>query len=168
MIGKARRTSLERALILGAASALVLAVALGAFWIDAQWRLRLPDGLHWPGILALAVGLALIVWAEATLLRVAHSPGGFSDAPAALVAQGPYRHVRNPIYLGGFGVLLGLSWWRASPTLMVAALLFLPGMHVMVTRLEEPATRARLGAAYQDYLQRVPRWLPRLRRTGGG
>ena len=153
---------MARALILAAASALVIAIALGAFWIDGRWGIQLPTGLRWPGMLMLACGLALIAWAEATLLRLARSTGGFGDAPGTLVAEGPYRHARNPIYVGAFGILLGLSWWRGSPTLLAAALGFLPVMHVFVSRVEEPSTRARLGGAYDDYLRWVPRWLPRL------
>jgi protein-S-isoprenylcysteine O-methyltransferase Ste14 len=167
MAEKAKRPPLARSLILAAASALVIMLALGAFWLDARLNLRLPDGLRWPGMAVLACGLALIAWAEATLLRLTRSSGGFGDTPATLVAEGPCRRVRNPIYVGAFGVLLGLSWWRASPTLFVVVLVFLPAMHVFITRVEEPATRARLGAAYDDCLGRVPRWFPRLRRPGG-
>lgn len=162
--GKAKRSPLARGLILATASALVIMLALGAFWLDGRLGTRLPVWLQWPGMVALTCGLALIAWAEVTLLRIARSTGGFGDAPGTLVAEGPYRHIRNPIYVGAFGVLLGLSWWRASPTLFVAALAFLPVMHVSVMHLEEPTTRARLGAAYDDYLRRVPRWLPRLKR----
>ncbi len=104
----------------------------------------------------------MIGWAEATLLRIARSTGGFGDPPTTLVAHGPCRHVRNLIYIGAFALLLGLSLWRGSATLWAAALAFLPVMHVFLVRAEEPATRRRLGAAYDDYQVQVPRWLPRI------
>jgi protein-S-isoprenylcysteine O-methyltransferase Ste14 len=167
MASKARRSPLARGLILVIASALVIALALGAIWLDGWLGFQLPSGLRWAGIAVLASGFVLIVWAEVTLLRIARSTGAFGDPPGTLVAQGPYRHVRNPIYIGAFGVLLGLSWWRSSPTLLVLALGFLPVIHLFVTRSEEPATRWRLGAQYDDYLRRVPRWLPRLNRRVG-
>lgn len=163
MASKAKHSPLTRGLILVTASALVIVLALGALWLDGWLGIRLPSGLRWLGMLVLAWGLALIAWAEATLLRLARSTGGFGDAPATLVADGPYRYVRNPIYAGGFAILLGLSMWRASPTLLVIALGFLPIMHLVVTRVEEPATRRRLGRAYDDYLRREPRWLPHLK-----
>jgi protein-S-isoprenylcysteine O-methyltransferase Ste14 len=168
MASKVRRSPLARGLILVIASAMVISLALGAIWLDGWLGLQLPSGLRWPGMAVLACGLVLIVWAEVTLLRIARSTGAFGDPPGRLVAQGPYRQVRNPIYIGAFGVLLGLSWWRSSPTLLVLALGFLPVMHLIVTRSEEPATRRRLGAQYDDYLRRVPRWLPRLRRRVDG
>lgn len=168
MASEAKRSPLTRGLILVIASALVIALALGAIWLDGRLGIQLPSGLRWPGMAVLACGLVLIAWAEVTLLRIARSTGAFGDPPGTLVAGGPYRHVRNPIYLAAFGILLGLSWWRSSPTLLVLALGFLPAIHLVVTRSEEPATRRRLGAPYDDYLQRVPRWLPRLNRRVGG
>jgi protein-S-isoprenylcysteine O-methyltransferase Ste14 len=39
-------------------------------------------------------------------------------------------------------------------------------MHLFVIRMEEPATRRRLGRAYDDYLRDAPRWVPRVQRTG--
>jgi protein-S-isoprenylcysteine O-methyltransferase Ste14 len=163
MASKAKRSPLARGLILVIASALVIALALGAIWLDGWLGIQLPSGLRWPGMAALASGFVLIVWAEVTLLRIARSTGAFGDPPGTLVTEGPYRHVRNPIYLGAFAVLLGLSWWRSSPTLLAIALGFLIFMRVFVRRVEEPATRRRLGKVYDDYLRRVPRWVPRLK-----
>ena len=157
------RSRLTRGLILATASALVIALVLGAGRLDARLGVGLPAGLRLPGLTALVFGLAMLGWAEATLLRMARATGGFGDPPPTLVNQGPYRHVRNPIYVGAFGLLLGLALWRGSPTLLAAALAFLPAMHLFLVRVEEPATRRRLGAAYDDYRSRVPRWLPRLR-----
>jgi len=162
MARKGPRSPLARGLILATASAPAIALALAAFWLDGSLGIGLPDRLQWPGMPVLLGGMGLLGWAEATLLRVARSTGGFGDAPQALVDQGPYRHTRNPIYLGGLGALLGLSLWRGSPTLLVTALGFVSIMHLVVTRREEPATRRRFGAAYDQYLSRVPRWLPRL------
>ena len=157
------RSRLARGLILATASALVIALVLGAGRLDSRFGVDLPAGLRLPGLAALVFGLAMIGWAEATLLRTARATGGFGDPPPTLVTLGPYRHVRNPIYVGAFGLLLGLSLWRGSLTLLAAALTFLPVMHLFLVRVEEPATPRRLGAAYDDYRSRVPRWLPRLR-----
>jgi len=162
------RSRLAQGLILTTATTLVVAVVLIARTIDVRFGLSLPGVLQLPGVAAMTFGMALIGWAEATLLRTARSTGGFGDPPMLLVARGPYRHVRNPIYLGAFALLLGISLWRGSATLLAAALVFLPLMHLFLVRVEEPATRRRLGAAYDDYLNRVPRWLPRPTPTDDG
>jgi protein-S-isoprenylcysteine O-methyltransferase Ste14 len=156
-----RLSAAARALILTTAGGLVIAIVLATSIVDGRWGWSLPIGWKPPGAVAIMLGLGVIGWAEISLLRVAHSTGGFGDPPTRLVVEGPYRFTRNPVYLGAFVLLVGLSLWRGSPTLLAAAVAFLPVMHLFVVRLEEPATRRRLGAAYDDYRRRVPRWLPR-------
>jgi protein-S-isoprenylcysteine O-methyltransferase Ste14 len=85
-------------------------------------------------------GTPLARRAEASLLCVARATGRFGDGPQTLAAEGPYIHVRNPIYIGVLGVLLG-TW----PMPFVLALVFLPVMRLVVTRLGDPATHRRPG-----------------------
>jgi protein-S-isoprenylcysteine O-methyltransferase Ste14 len=73
--------------------------------------------------------------------------------------------VRNPIYLAGAPIFLGIyllyaEWRRVD---VIAALALPLVFHGMVVRLEEPALRKRLGSAYEEYCRRVPRWIPRLK-----
>lgn len=162
----ARRSVTARAFILCVAFGLVIVLVLATSAVDSSADWSLSPALKAPGAVAFAGGLALIAWSEVTLLRTARSTGGFGDAPEVLVAQGPYRYARNPIYLGTFFLLIGLAGWRESPSLLLAGAAFLPLMHVFVVRVEEPATRRRLGAAYDGYLRDAPRWVPRMRRIG--
>lgn len=164
MSAQGRRSPLARALILAAASGLVIILVRITSVLDILVGRALSPALRLPGVGVAGVGLGLIVWAEAALLRTTGSTGGFGDAPPSLVAHGPYRHTRNPIYLGGFLLLLGLAGWRGSWALLLASAAFLPLMHILVVSVEEPATRKRLGPAYEDFCSSVPRWLPRLRR----
>lgn len=155
-----RRSAVARALILTTAGCLVVAMVLATSIVDSRLGWSLPIGWKLPGAAAILLGLGMIAWAEVTFLRLAHSTGGFGDPPPRLVVDGPYRFTRNPIYLGAFVLLVGLSLWRDSPTLLAAATASLPLIHVFFVRVEEPATRRRLGVAYDDYRARVPRWLP--------
>lgn len=158
----ARRSVTSRAFILCVAFGLVIALVLATSAVDSSVGWSLPSALKAPGAVAFAGGLALIAWSEVTLLRTARSTGGFGDAPEVLVAQGPYRYARNPIYLGAFFLLIGLAGWRGSPTLLLGGAAFAALMHFFVIRVEEPATSRRLGAAYDVYHRDTPRWLPRL------
>ena len=85
------------------------------------------------------------------------------DPPKELVAVGLYRFVRNPMYVAGILALFGWLLWSPSLPLIVAPFLFFAAAHVFVTFYEEPALKRKFGAAYEDYLNRVPRWIPRLR-----
>lgn len=79
-----------------------------------------------------------------------------------LIMQGPYGVVRNPIYLGMFGLLvqvgLTLSRWQA---LVAAAVIFLIGTRIRI-RTEEKILRDAFGAKFDEYARRVPAFFPRI------
>jgi protein-S-isoprenylcysteine O-methyltransferase Ste14 len=78
-----------------------------------------------------------------------------------LVAAGPYRHLRNPLYLGSWLLALGTSILMPVD----GALFFLPAFSIFVFALiktEESFLSGKLRDAYQQYCRLVPRWLPRL------
>jgi protein-S-isoprenylcysteine O-methyltransferase Ste14 len=78
-----------------------------------------------------------------------------------LITTGPYRVVRNPIYLGMFGLMLatGLvlsTWWA----LAVAIVAYIVGTQVRI-RAEETLLRETFGTQFAEYAARVPAFLPR-------
>jgi protein-S-isoprenylcysteine O-methyltransferase Ste14 len=79
-----------------------------------------------------------------------------------LITDGPYRCVRNPIYLGMFGMLLatGLAvsrWWMIP----IAAAIFLIGNAIRI-HSEEKLLREFFGAEFDAYTRQVPAMFPRL------
>src|SRR3984893_13341959 len=78
-----------------------------------------------------------------------------------LVMRGPYGIVRNPIYLGMFGILvatgLAISRWQA---LAAGLVLFLSGAELRI-RSEEKLLREAFGEKFDEYARRVPAFLPR-------
>ena len=74
---------------------------------------------------------------------------------------GPYRFVRNPMYIGGALLLLGFGLYQRSPSIV----LFAPGwwllFHLLVVLYEEATLRSKFGPDYDAYCRRTPRWIPR-------
>jgi protein-S-isoprenylcysteine O-methyltransferase Ste14 len=83
-----------------------------------------------------------------------------------LVAVGPYRWVRNPIYLAALLVVLGESWLFLSLTVFAYAGLAAIFFHLFVIAYEGPTLRDRFGQRYAAYRHAVPRWVPRRPRPG--
>jgi protein-S-isoprenylcysteine O-methyltransferase Ste14 len=82
------------------------------------------------------------------------------DEKGTLLDQGPYAHVRNPRYIE---VLVGAFAYACIANYVGAylvALATLPLLHLIVL-LEERELRARFGAEYERYCDRVPRYVPR-------
>jgi protein-S-isoprenylcysteine O-methyltransferase Ste14 len=80
------------------------------------------------------------------------------------VTRGPYRLIRNPMYVGVLTTLLGESLFFGSLALLAWTVAVAITFHLFVVLYEEPGLRDRFGADYGRYLTDVPRWLPRLGR----
>lgn len=122
------------------------------------------------GIIGLGLVVAGIIahlWSAMVLAMTIGNPTGLSGG---LAKHGPYHYVRNPIYLAGATVFLGIYLIYAEFRLIdfVAAVVVGILLHLYVVRVEEPATRKRLGATYDEYCRQVPRWMPRLPFTRQG
>jgi len=108
-------------------------------------------GPLWPGILSVALGQAVQLWAAGVLPCPKNS---------ALVSAGPYACTRNPMYVGRFLVGLGLVLftWRWY---VVAGYVVLFALYAQLrVQREERRLRQAFGEGYDDYCRRVHRWLP--------
>jgi protein-S-isoprenylcysteine O-methyltransferase Ste14 len=111
------------------------------------------------GALLVFLAAALRTWATAYLrTEVVHDSGQHSET---LVADGPFRHVRNPLYLAsvlmaaGIGILasrLGFLFLVAANWIFVYRLIF----------REEEALRQSQGESFLAYCRAVPRFWPSL------
>ena len=109
-------------------------------------------------VLAGAVLAAACVVAFAWLGRGTPAP---FDPPRRLVVSGPYRWIRNPMYLGATLALLGAALFYQSLPLAGYTLLFIAVAHLFVRLYEEPTLARKFGREYVEYRSRVGRWLPR-------
>ena len=115
-------------------------------------------------IAAIVLGAALYVWCVWDFATFGRGPPAPVDAPRRLVVRGPYRLVRNPMYVAVLAVILGqVAWFRSGAIALYGAAV--AAVFALFVRLyEEPHLRAVFGSEYADYTGRVGRWLPRCRR----
>jgi protein-S-isoprenylcysteine O-methyltransferase Ste14 len=85
------------------------------------------------------------------------------DPPKELVVAGFYRYVRNPMYVAVLAIILAHFLWLGYWNLLIYALFVFVAFHTFVTFYEEPTLKRTFGAAYEDYVKRVPRWFPRFK-----
>ena len=91
------------------------------------------------------------------------------DPPRSLVAAGPYRLTRNPMYLGVLTHLVGWAVVTGSRRLGWYAGFVALAFHLRVVLAEEPWLARSFPAAWVAYSARVPRWLlPRRPGTQSG
>lgn len=138
------------ALLVGAAAPLVCAPLVG------------PP----PDLVVAGAGLLLVVAGAGLRLASVRWLGKRARVSRAkateLVARGPYAHLRNPLYaaalliIGGLGLMAGLGAWALFPT----AWAFL--VYDRAVRHEERILLGTHGEAAITFMQKVPRWLPRV------
>jgi protein-S-isoprenylcysteine O-methyltransferase Ste14 len=136
-------------------------VALGVqHRYDATLGFELPGWTRPLGIAVMLAGGAIAIACIATFVTSGEGTPAPIDPPRKFVAAGPYKFVRNPMYLGGFIVLSGFGLNQQSPAILVFALPWLLLAHLFVVLYEEPHLRATFGAPYDNYCHSVRRWLP--------
>ncbi|MHB1092369.1 methyltransferase family protein [Thiobacillus sp.] len=137
------------------------AAMLGGWWLDRN-RLSLPFDLgvmtHPLGWLAIGIGGALFAWTVWTFMRHRTTVNPFAAA-SSLCTSGPFRHSRNPIYLGDWFILAGVSLLLGTFWPLVFAPLIWIMIRFGVIRHEEVHLEAKFGDAYRDYKARVRRWI---------
>ncbi len=112
------------------------------------------------GVVVAVLGLALALWCVLTFAFVGRGTPAPFDPPRRLVVRGPYRFVRNPMYLGAAVALGGAALFYGSLPLLGYLALFVLVTHVFVVAYEEPTLRRLFGVEYEDYCRRVRRWRP--------
>jgi protein-S-isoprenylcysteine O-methyltransferase Ste14 len=148
------------ALFFAAAPGVVAGVipwALSGWEVEADW---------WPPLRvagAVLVAAATIVLVQAFARFVIDGLG--TPAPVAptehLVVSGPYRYVRNVMYIAVTAAILGQALLLGSRALLVYAGVVWAGMAAFVRFYEEPTLARRYGAQYEEYRRAVPAWWPR-------
>jgi protein-S-isoprenylcysteine O-methyltransferase Ste14 len=141
-----------------ALAAVVLGLALD--WLLPAYLLRVL--LSWPERIAIAVvligtGAALAIPA----MRGFRSAGTHVEPwkpSLALVTDGIFGWLRNPMYVGLTLLLAGLSILLASDWMLVMTIIFVPVIHFGVVKREERYLEAKFGDAYRSYKARVPRY----------
>ena len=92
-------------------------------------------------------------------LRLGGGGPGLDTLPVQIVTEGPYRYVRNPIYLGQLIFMAGLFAALRSWAALALLIFHLPWFHLHVLKDEEQL-EAHFGTSYREYKQRVKRWIP--------
>lgn len=140
-------------------------VGVVGYLINPGWMagsaIEIPSYVRWTGVALLVFGAALTIWG------LHHLGANLTLSPATkqqhtLVTTGPYRWMRHPLYtaflIGAAGVSLLMANWFVAVTSGACGTLL-----VLRTRLEEENLVKAFGDEYRHYMQRVGRFLPRMK-----
>lgn len=178
-----RATAIEFRLRM-AINAAIIVLGFWAPWIDA-WHIGSHVSLlEWlalelsrMGLLSFTLATPVVIVAAAllsgigALLRVwgtaylgAGTVQSMSMKAQGVMADGPYRYVRNPLYLGLWFMVAGLAFLM-PPTGALFAIVLISVFLLRLILGEEAFLSSQLGEPYRAYLASAPRLIPRLRTT---
>jgi protein-S-isoprenylcysteine O-methyltransferase Ste14 len=128
-----------------------------------SWWLGWPTipGLPLPLLGMVLVAFAFIppVWAFVLFRREDTEISPTSPANRKLVTLGPYQFTRNPMYLGLVTLALGIAVWIGAWPMFMAPLAVFATVNWAHIPFEEAKMRRQFGAAYEEYVARVRRWV---------
>ena len=161
----------------------IVAIAILAPWDTTPWNLKLRTStLEWlaieigrMGVVSFSVAVPVViilgalfgalavwlrVWGAAYLgYHVVHHE---QMQAGGVMAAGPYRYMRNPLYLGGWFMMAAISLLiTPSGALFMVVLTAL--FYLRLILVEEAFLAAKLGEPNQQNLRAVPRIMPRFR-----
>jgi len=109
------------------------------------------------------IGGAILLWSFWNFLIEGRGTPAPIDPPKELVVAGFYRYVRNPMYFGVLLILIGYFLWFGFWSLLAYTAFAFIATHLFVTLYEEPTLKKKFGKSYEDYLKKVPRWIPKFK-----
>jgi protein-S-isoprenylcysteine O-methyltransferase Ste14 len=112
------------------------------------------------GILIAAAGATLALSCIVAFALIGKGTPAPFDPPRRLVIQGPYRFVRNPMYIGAGLAMAGAALFYQSFALLGYIGVFCLASHTFVAAYEEPTLGPTFGQDYKAYCDKVGRWWP--------
>lgn len=121
----------------------------------------LPEWTTLPGIILMILGGTLcLICILVFIIRGKGTPAVF-DPPTEFVAVGPYKYVRNPMYIGAFILLIGFGVFHHSISILILCVVLFLLFHLFVVFVEEPQLEKRFGESYLEYKKVIRRWVPK-------
>lgn len=135
----------------------VVAVALG-YLVPLPWPGMDDFSARAVGIGLGVLGVTLMFWAASTLWR--HDTTVMPHkGSTALVTSGPFRWLRNPIYLGDVLIFLCAGEITKNIWFVILAPVFAGLVTWLAILPEERYLEAKFGDAYREYKARTRRWI---------
>lgn len=118
--------------------------------------------LFWMGLIIAGIGLFLATWTVKLFVKIGKGTPAPWNPPQNLVVIGPYRHVRNPMLLSAFLIVLAEAVILQSFPIAIWLAFIIIANFIYIHFFEEKTLEERYGEEYRQYKRHVPAWIPRL------
>ncbi len=141
-------------------------ITIGAVVVGWMLQKTIPVGwlaaisaMAWPvGVLMVITAISIDVWAFRTF-KQAQTTIMPNKGASSLTTQGPFAWSRNPIYVGNIMLILGIGLWSGNGWMLLMAASAAVAIELLAIRREEAHLQIKFGEAWDEYTNRVRRWL---------
>jgi protein-S-isoprenylcysteine O-methyltransferase Ste14 len=138
---------------------LLIAIAAQTPLLVSGWPLHPSATEITAGAMFVIAGIVANVWSEKLFRTSDVGVCPFTHVPV-LIARGPYRLTRNPMYVGLVCLNVGLTLMSGVLANVWSSIAFWIWLHYEFVRPEEDFLRQELGGSYDQYAAQVARWVP--------
>ncbi len=135
-------------------------------WLITHWQAgaAYPLAVRTVGMVLIVAGGILSVWTFVRFVTEGRGTPWPTDPPTSrkVMVGGPYRCVRNPLYVGFILAIVGQALWLSRPVLFIYTAALIIFLAAFVHFWEERTMAKRYGAEFEAYRKQVPGWWPRL------
>lgn len=146
---------------------LVVLCVFASIWLDKLFNFLHFGSSPWSlglSVFMLVLGFLIMFWPVISFFRTRGTPVPFSPPPK-LITTGLYAHVRNPMLLGLFLLMLGLGVLFGSLSLIfIFTPLFILLNVLYLKAIEEKEMEKKFGEEYLEYKKKVPMFVPKLKK----
>lgn len=148
------------------------AARIGRFWFQKRSLspiplfialLVMPPNVEWTAA-GYAIILGILIWAESIRIWAVGYAGSQTrtrgDRVSDFVHAGPYRHVRNPLYIANIFLYSGAGLLFGNTILAAIIFVYSAIQYAFIVAYEEEILVGTFGVAYDEFHRRVPRWIP--------
>ena len=122
---------------------------------------------RYAGVVPVIAGVLIFLTSARNFVTLGKGTPAPVDPPKRLVTSGPFRVVRNPMYVSGILILLGEFIISGSGAILLYLFFIWLIFHLFIIFYEEPHLMKVFGTPYEKYCSEVPRWMPHLRKIPG-
>ena len=127
--------------------------------LNRKITFQLKELEHFIGLIVTTLGFIILCSCIYAFIKDSKGTISPADPTKDLVTKGLYKYSRNPMYVGIVTILLGETIYFQSKRLLFYSLLIFILFNLFIKYIEEPRLRRDFGERYQDYKERVRRWM---------
>ena len=127
----------------------------------ANWLLEPPVLLKYApaGVALVILGIAVAASGRLTFKARGAEIFPWSEKHSTLVATGPFRFTRNPMYLGLVTIGLGAALWAGTWLMWLVPIVLFTLDNFIIIPFEEKSMERAYGDEYRAYRAHVRRWI---------